>query len=392
MTYLPTDADLALLNNHSSNIYCRIDMLNKDFITIDSLEGLVIDGSISIDSESDVRRTFNVTLYLGKKSGISSLTEEDWISKNVRVFIGLSGRGMSKISASKSIDEMIKENADYQLAATNYDDLIQAEVIDTKTALNELYNDLFLSYSNSADSSYVNGVKIYWYNEGCYTFTSNCFTYSATENTVQASCVDLVSRINGDLGGQLVGGTHRIEKGTRIGDAIWAVLRDETEFKKYSIDYWSRTVPHDLDYDTGSTVWDILSELRDLYYPFEMYFDDDVFVCKEIPSGFDDPPVLDPETFEKLVTNDGESATVDYAAVRNCVEVFGATIEADGAATVKGWSGTNKTINLVLNATESTWKSETKVSFVAPANVEAAKTDKNGNVTSGAMTVVLTFT
>lgn len=36
---------------------------------------------------------------------------------------------------------------------------IQAEVIDTKTALNELYNDLFLSYSNSADSSYVNGVK-----------------------------------------------------------------------------------------------------------------------------------------------------------------------------------------------------------------------------------------
>ena len=131
----------------------------------------------------------------------------------------------------------------------------------------------------------------------------------------------------------------------------------------------------------------ILSELRDLYYPFEMYFDDDVFVCKEIPSGFDDPPVLDPETFEKLVTNDGESATVDYAAVRNCVEVFGATIEADGAATVKGWSGTNKTINLVLNATESTWKSETKVSFVAPANVEAAKTDKNGNVTSGAMTV-----
>ena len=32
---------------------------------------------------------------------------------------------------------------------------IQAEVIDTKTALNELYNDLFLSYSNSADSSYA---------------------------------------------------------------------------------------------------------------------------------------------------------------------------------------------------------------------------------------------
>ena len=72
MTYLPTDADLALLNNHSSNIYCRIDMLNKDFITIDSLEGLVIDGSISIDSESDVRRTFNVTLYLVRRAAFQA--------------------------------------------------------------------------------------------------------------------------------------------------------------------------------------------------------------------------------------------------------------------------------------------------------------------------------
>ena len=269
---------------------------------------------------------------------------------------------------------------------------IQAEVIDTKTELNELYNDLYLSYSNSADSSYVDGTKIYWYNEGCYTFTSNGFTYSATANTVQASCVDWVAKLNGDLGGQLVGGTHRIEKNTRIGDAIWVTLRQEAELQKYSIDYWSRNVPHDLDYDTGSTVWDILTELRDLYYPFEMYFDDDTFVCKEIPSGFDDPPVLDPEVFAGLVTNDGESATVDYSTVRNCVEVFGATIDADGAATVKGWSGANKTLNLTLDASETTWKSETKISFVAPANVPAATTDENGNVTSGAMTIVLTFT
>lgn len=282
---------------------------------------------------------------------------------------------------------------------------IQAEVIDTKTALNELYNDLYLSYSNSADSSYVDGVKIYWYNEGCYTFTSNGFTYSATENTVQASCVDLVSRINGDLGGQLVGGTHRIEKDTRIGDAIWTVLRDETEFKKYSIDYWSRTVPHDLDYDTGSTVWDILSELRDLYYPFEMYFDDDTFVCREIPSGFDDPPVLDPEVFEKLVTNDGESATVDYAAVRNCVEVFGATIEADGIAGKAQYSGTSKTLSLTVdtsdiakidgNKTTETnnisLKNSCQISFVAPQTVAAAELNKNGTVKSGAMTVVITF-
>ena len=70
MTYLPTDEDLALLKSHSPHVYCRIDLLDKGFATIDSLEGIAIDGSINVDSTSDVRRTFNTTLYLGKKSTV----------------------------------------------------------------------------------------------------------------------------------------------------------------------------------------------------------------------------------------------------------------------------------------------------------------------------------
>lgn len=595
MTYLPTDADLALLNNHSSRIYCRIDMLNKDLATIDSLEGLVIDGSISIDSGSDVRRTFNVTIYLGKKSGVSDLTEEEWISKNIRVFIGLAGRGISKITDSKNINSQVISDSRYVDAEKNHSDLIkditsrgfsrygnidnlnrdvlvwtkgniskyhaffdeikggtppedpkeaeewytqlgdystvlgsddyickngpyiaytpmfqdksgltplveddlwayldavaikaksmdgglspanilkidaegidtsvygnnlhvhgmiaavegmvlnglplskvdvcaiagwskddlvaeygvtsiyvghsmhdiQAEIIDSKTALNDLYNKLYIEYSNVPGVSFWEGEKICWYNEGCFTFTSNGFTYSATTNTVQASCVDPVSRMNGDLGGQLVGGMHRIEKNTRIADAIYAVMK-ESEFSKYCIDYWSRPVPHDLDYDTGSTTWNILSELRDLYFPFEMYFDDDTFVCREIPSGFDDPPVLSPELFKKLVTTDGESATVDYSTIRNCVEVFGATIDADGAAKKVEYSASAKTISLVVATngsvqTDSTTpptendislNSEIRISFISSSSIPSAELNENGTVKSGALTVVVNF-
>ena len=327
MTYLPTDEDLALLKNHSSHIYCRIDMLNKDFATIDSLDGVVIDGSISVDSESDVRRTFNATLYLGKNSNIANSTEEDWISRNVRVFIGLKDR-----------------------------------------------NNL-----------------IHWYNQGCYSFSSNGFTYNSTTNTVQASCVDLVSRLNGDLAGQKVGLASRIEKNAQVNKSIEAVLK-ESEFSKYCIDYWSRTVPHDLDYETGTTLWQILTELRDLYYPFEMYFDDDTFVCREIPSGFNDPPVLEPELFESLVTSDGESATVDYTSVRNCIEVFGATIDADVFSTDENtrYDLDSNTLSLKVSAASGCYQmgidgsnfsitSDTKIAFLAP--VKFPKDDLNVMVT-----------
>ena len=44
--------------------------------------------------------------------------------------------------------------------------------------------------------------------------------------------------------------------------------------------------------------------MRDLYYPFEMYFDDDTFVTKEIPSGLNDPSVMDADII--LVLDGGQ--------------------------------------------------------------------------------------
>lgn len=559
MTYLPTDEDLALLKNHSSHVFCRIDLLNKNFVTIDSLEGVAIDGSISVDSTSDVRRTFNVTMYLGKNSNIANVTEEEWLARNIRVFIGLAGRTKAKIS-TKSAAILAEEDVRYKQAVTKYNKMIQdiisggysaygnidnlhrfsiqwtpsnifrynqffeeqkleegsystvlgsddpiyktdtetgpwvaftpmfqtstqlipllendiwqylgdivdaakamsggltpenilkadadghdetiyntkyhiknmiaavegmtlngavlakvdvsaiadwseeelraeygtsskyvghsmhdiqADVADGKKELKDIYCQIFDEYAPLEENDYFDSTGIRWYNQGCFSFSSNGFTYNATTNTVQASCVDMVSRLNGDLAGQLAGNAHRIDKKADINKSIEAVMK-ESEFSKYCIDYWSRKVPHDLDYDTGTTTWQILTELRDLYYPFEMYFDDDVFVCREIPSGFNDPPVLEPELFASLVTSDGESATVDYTSVRNCIEVFGATIDADvfSDANNTTYSMDSNTLALKVSAASGSYQmnadgsnfsitSDTKVSFRAPAN------------------------
>lgn len=572
MKYLPTDEDLALLKNHSPHIYCRIDLLDKDFATVDSLEGIAIDGSINVDSESDIRRTFNTTLYLGKKSTVSAFEEEDWINKNVRVFIGLKGRvktedtsypamekkamatdaykkavsdydtiiakikddGHAQYGNIDNINRSIIEWNDANIAkyskfvkemnskkassasvtdATNYNDFIkgmdedsddpiklggystvlgsdelihevqvaftplfqtddgeliplceddlwgyldaittkaekmgginatnllsadktgltrtvygesikihgmigavqgqvvngsmlsaadvsaiagwsedelrahygissvyvgysmhdiQSSVIDARDNINETFDKEFEKVSVQRVNVFSKNQDVHWFNQGCFSISSNGFTYNATTNTVQCSCVDLVARLNGDLAGQLTGLKTKINKGTRIGPVIKTVLTEQpmSEFTKCVIDYWTRNVPYDLEYETGTTLWQILTELRDLYYPFEMYFDDDVFVCHEIPSGFDDPPVLDPDLFANLVTADGEQATVDYSTVRNCVEVFGATIDSNAYSSTATYSSENNALTLTVQ--ELAVDNECNISFTMPAKI-----------------------
>ena len=298
MAYAPTREDLQILKGRSVHTYCKVDLLNLDMVTIDSLEGLVMDGSLSIDADADIRRTFNSTIFLDEGENISELSTEEWINKYVRVYLGL-----------KTRDGTIK-----------------------------------------------------WWPQGVYVFNQNGFSYSSSQHTLSISCVDLVAKLDGSLGGQLVGYKTEVEINSNIRNAIIATLK-LSGLNKHMIDYWDRVVPYTLEYDTGVTIWEILTELRDLYYPFEMYFDDDTFVCKEIPSGFDDPSVLDAEIFANFVIS--EDASVDYSVVKNCVEVWGAVVEAD-------YYSENVTYGngvLVVNLTNADLTYDQKISFVLPQNI-----------------------
>lgn len=156
----------------------------------------------------------------------------------------------------------------------------------------------------------------------------------------------MTSLLDGTLGGTLTGYATRIpmyERKLTIKDGIKYYEDDKKKphyvrdsiketfelsgLTKSMVDYWVRRIPHDLEYNTGTTIWNILTELRDLHFPFEMYFDDDTFVCKEIPSGYDDPVVLDEDIFKSMVIS--EDASVDYSQIHNCVEVWGASNSSD---------------------------------------------------------------
>lgn len=268
MHYVATIQELQMLKARTKHLYCRLELLDKDLNVLDGLEGLALDGSISIDANADVRHTFSSTIYLKKNETISRYSTEDWVDKLVHVYIGVKAPGSST----------------------------------------------------------------YWYSKGIYAFNTNGFIYNATEHNLSISCVDLVALLDGTLSGTLTGTKTTLQIGLKIKQAIIDTFKLAISYGfigqvDYMVDYWNRTIPYDIDFGTASSVWSILTQLRDLYYPFEMYFNDTTFVCQEIPSGFDDPIIMESDDFQDLVISENNS--IDYSEIKNCIELFGASIDYD---------------------------------------------------------------
>lgn len=75
--YTPSKTELALLKTSVKHLYCKIELLDIDMSLLNSLEGLAMDGSISIDADSNARRTFSASIYLEGDKDISSMLGEE---------------------------------------------------------------------------------------------------------------------------------------------------------------------------------------------------------------------------------------------------------------------------------------------------------------------------
>ena len=77
MNYTPSSGELEMLKRRTKHLYCKLELLNPQMELLNSLEGLTIDGSISIDATSDIRRTFTATIYIEGDQSISSMLGEE---------------------------------------------------------------------------------------------------------------------------------------------------------------------------------------------------------------------------------------------------------------------------------------------------------------------------
>lgn len=312
--YQINSRDLKIIQYNKLDIRIKIDVYDEqNGDHLEQLECGIISASLSVNAESDVRRTANLTLVPVKNKrlrfGKNSII---WINRIIKLQIGL------------------------------YD---------------------------------IHYRKWNYYNVGIYVFTNYGATYDVTTNQISLSLSDLWSNFDGSRNGQVGGAetisylayeedsdTGEVIKYNYIRDAVITTLLqlgkikesqleidDIGEFKgmeQYNPDYiqyreeskvqvqdgtymptWN-AIPYDQEFSCGTTVATILITFRDLYPNYEMYFDEvGNFICKMIPSCYEDDIVFDSDFFDHIYIT--ENTSVDLTSVRNVCEVWGKVIETD---------------------------------------------------------------
>lgn len=240
------------------------------------MESELIDGSITIDANADIRRTCDITFQVKDRSYLISETSKIWFNKLIRVSYGV---------------------------------------------------------------KHIRSEEVFWYPIGIYLFNENSYQFDSETNTISVKCLDMMSRLNGVLFGQLGGASSTIiPSGSNIREAMISVIQQLGFVDRYLIDEIGNnltgdsednTVPYDLEFDTDSTVYDVVIALRDIYPGYETFFDlDGTFICQRIPTCKDDPILIDENVLSsELILS--ESVSNSFDSVHNVTEVWGKENDID---------------------------------------------------------------
>ncbi len=304
MADMITQEDLTLVLSQSAapqTMKLKIEVLDSNGKIIGTLETDITSGSMSINGESDIRRTANFVVQPTIKEKIK-LTENSllWLNKDIRMFVGL-------------------------------------------------YNCRTKQYK--------------YYPLGCYVYTDTSGTYDATNDNLTINCADFMKKLDGTKNGQLGAliisypayeeneETGEVIKYNIIRNAVIETLEKLARITNHRIDdigeykalpdyndAWEQyrkenitwnTIPYDQEFSAGCSVLSILTTFRDLYPNYEMFFDmeTNAFICQLKPMCYEDDIYLDNNFIQRVLIS--ENTSVDMTTVRNICEAWGKVIDVD---------------------------------------------------------------
>lgn len=275
------------------NIDIQIFVLDYDFNIIDEISGIVETADFSIDNNSDIRRTANISMLLKSNFTNTGILNDVYFQ---------SGNGYW-------FDKYLRINIGIEDITTN---------------------------------------EYEWFKQGVYLINEPSISYDATTNSVSFQAVDLMSKMTGMRNGYLEGQAYSIpvldEDGQPTGNTITGAMADLLKaqgFTRYVLfTPETNVIPYDINIDAGSTSYDVLAELRDINPNWEIFFDvDGVFYFQKIPSGevtLEDgsdsydahpTPVVDDKVWDKLLIS--YDLSTSFENIKNYVEVYGKAFEGD---------------------------------------------------------------
>lgn len=266
MANIITQAQYNTTQQTIRDTYLKINLLDFNYLTVDTIEGNVISGSVQINSDSDIRRTCDISIVVTNSSFDVAPGGKIWLDKLIQIYVGV-------IPSDKN--------------------------------------------------------EIEWTNLGIYLINQPSYQYDATTHTLTFQGVDLMAKLTGLRYGYLSGVTYKVPVGSNVKNVIIAILK-ENGFNKYVVSECYndngdiQEVPYDMEYEMGSSWYDILSGLRDILPNYQIYFDvDGVFHYETIPYTDNEPIMINDDIWNENVLS--ENINVDFESIKNSIEVYGKT-------------------------------------------------------------------
>ena len=262
--------DYNVLKQQYIKKYIRLELLDFQYNIVDELSGNMTKCSINVDSNSDLRRSCDLGFVVTTSTFDIKAGSKLWLDKFVRPYVG---------------------------------------------------------YENMRTG------EIQWYNQGIYLVNNPQWSYNASTNEISMQALDLMSKLTGLRNGNLEGIPTVIAKDENVREAIIKTI-ELGGFTKYICEECKTKdgtivpVPYDIEIDVGGTIYDILTELRDIMPNYQIYFDiNGVFHYEPIPLAYDDPVLIDDDLFNNVLIS--ENINTDFESVKNYVEVLGHTWDVD---------------------------------------------------------------
>lgn len=259
------------------NVHIKVDLLDFEYRTISSFSGNVIEGSLSSDSSTNIRNTCDISMVVTDSSFNIAAEGKIWLDRLIKIYVGV-------------------------------DDMRTGETA--------------------------------WTNKGIYLINQPTYQYDAEMNILSFSGVDLMAKMTGMRGGYLMY-AYSVPTDSSVREVIRAILT-ENGFNKYildnctNIDGTIQNVPYDMEFDVGSTWYDILEALVEILPNYQIYFDNDgVFHYEQIPYRANEPIRMTQDVWKDNVID--ESVEYDFESVKNSVKVLGVTHDTDYYASGTIW-------------------------------------------------------
>ena len=305
--------DYNILSQQIITKYIKLEILNFQYNVVDEISGNLTAMSVNIDSESDLRRSCNLTFVVTDASFDVKAGNKIWLDKFCRPWVG--------------------------------------------------YENIYTG-------------KIQWYNQGIYLINAPSWRYNATTHELSLAGLDLASKLTGLRNGELEGIPTKIPAGSSVREAMIAAI-ELAGFTKYTISECKDVdgniiaVPNDIEIAQGGTVWNIVTQLRDILPRYETFFDvDGVFIYQPIPTGSGDPVIIDDTIWPNLLID--ESINNDFEGVKNYIEVYGRTLDPSYFSTNTTYSGS--TLSLTVADYPTTLTDNTIVGFTTPSTGDISAT------------------